>query len=214
MRASVCVPGLAAPRPLFLLQGCGQLVPVIRALLAGVGKTAGRVYPSQELHHQSSIFTGAAGLCAAELVSDASSAKAAAAAATSLLTLSEEASAPAAAGLSSLRRREAPRPPPPSAQVAAQQIAARLAAATAAAADAAAPGGAAAAPHAGGPDASTIAALAAAGLGEDGQPEVPLQLAPSFVEYLVDGMCSARKPGAAGRRAADTVAPLRGESQQ
>ena len=65
-------------------------MPVIRALLAGVGKTAGRVYPSQELHHQSSIFTGAAGLCAADLVSDVSSAKAAAAAATSLLTLSEE----------------------------------------------------------------------------------------------------------------------------
>ena len=42
-----------------LLQGCGQFVPVIQALLAGVGKTTGRVYPAQELHHQASNFTGA-----------------------------------------------------------------------------------------------------------------------------------------------------------
>lgn len=72
------------------MQGCAQIVPVIRALLAGVGKTTGRVYPAQELHHQSAFFTAAAGLCAADLVKDAQTAKAAADAAKALLALADE----------------------------------------------------------------------------------------------------------------------------
>jgi hypothetical protein len=48
------------------------------------------VYPAQELHHQSSIFTAAAGLCAADLVKDAPTARAAADAAKALLALADE----------------------------------------------------------------------------------------------------------------------------
>lgn len=94
-------------------------------------------------------------------------------------------------------------------QVSAAQLAAKIATATSAAdaAAGAAPGGAAAGAAA---DAAAAAA-ASAGLVDDASTtEMPLQLAQSFVEHLVDGMCAARK-AAAGRRAADTIAPLRCE---